>query len=226
MTEQPTQQKPRLVVLVSGSGSNLQAIIDACQNQEVPGEIAAVIANRPDCKGLERAAAAGIPAIDIDHTAFESREAFDKELARCIDGYSPDLVVLAGFMRILTDDFVAQYTGRLLNIHPSLLPSYPGLNTHQRAIEAGDQYAGATVHFVTRELDGGPSVIRARVALQKDDTADALAARVLEKEHRIYPLAVQWFCEGRLKLAGSQVLLDDKPLPETGVLLWETSKEK
>lgn len=213
-------------MLVSGSGSNLQAIIDACQNQEVPGEIAAVIANRPNCRGLERAAAAGIPAVAIDHTTFDSREAFDRELARRIDGFSPDLVILAGFMRILTDDFVAQYTGRLLNIHPSLLPSYPGLNTHQRAIEAGDQYAGATVHFVTRELDGGPSVIRARVALQKDDTADTLAARVLEEEHRIYPLAVQWFCEGRLKLVGSEVLLDDKPLPEPGVLLWETSKEK
>jgi len=222
MTGQSNPKNPRLVVLVSGSGSNLQAIIDACQNREIPGEVAAVIANRPDCKGLERAANAGIPAVAIDHTTFDSRDAFDNELARCIDAYSADLVVLAGFMRILTDSFVERYAGRLLNIHPSLLPRYPGLNTHQRAIEAGDEYAGATVHFVTRELDGGPSIIRARVAVEKHDTADELASRVLKQEHRIYPLAVQWFCEKRLTLTSSGVLLDGKLLPESGVLDWET----
>ena len=157
MTER--SQYPRIVVLVSGSGSNLQAIIDACNNGQIPGIITAVIANRPNCKGLERASRADIPAITLDHTLFDSRDAFDKQLISTIDQFKPDLVVLAGFMRILTTGFVQHYAGRLINIHPSLLPSYPGLNTHQRALDAGDQYAGVTVHFVTAELDGGPSII-------------------------------------------------------------------
>lgn len=214
---------PRIVVLISGSGSNLQALIDNCQSGDISGEIAAVIANRPNCKGLDRAKKASIPAIAIDHTQFDSREAFDKQLADRIDSYQPDLVVLAGFMRILTTEFVEHYAGRLLNIHPSLLPKYTGLNTHQRALDAGDSHAGVTVHFVTPELDGGPSVIRARVCIKADDTAEALATRVLQEEHKIYPLAVNWFCEGRLRLMNNQVFLDDEILDSTGVLFWETS---
>lgn len=215
----------RLIVLVSGSGSNLQAIIDGCASGAIPGSIAAVIANRPNCKGLDRATHAGIPAITIDHKEFDSRESFDTKLADTIDSYKPDLVILAGFMRILTTEFVNHYAGRLLNIHPSLLPLYPGLNTHQRALDAGDEYAGVTVHFVTPELDGGPSIIRARVAIEDTDTADTLARRVLCEEHKIYPLAVKWFCEGRLALKNNQVLFDGDQLQSSGILYWETLTE-
>lgn len=186
-----------IVILISGRGSNMEAIVRA----QIPGaRIAAVIANRPDAAGLAFAAAHAIPAIVVDHKAYPSREAFDAALAESIDALAPDLVVLAGFMRILTEGFVRHYEGRLLNIHPSLLPAFPGLHTHQRAIEAGCKLAGATVHFVTPELDHGPIVAQAAVAVLSDDTEDSLSARVLKQEHVIYPRAVRWFVEDALTL--------------------------
>lgn len=183
--------RSRLVVLISGGGSNLQAFIDAAADPAYPCEVVAVISNRAGVFGLERAVRAGIPADVLDHTAFASRDAFDAALADRIDAYAPDLVILAGFMRILTPGFVTRYAGRLLNIHPSLLPKYPGLHTHQRAIDAGDAEAGATVHLVTEELDGGPVILQARVPVLPGDTAETLAARVLVEEHRIYPEAAR-----------------------------------
>ncbi|MGB2358904.1 MAG: phosphoribosylglycinamide formyltransferase [Porticoccaceae bacterium] len=219
MIEQPAaDNKPRLLVLISGGGSNLQSFIDACEEGSLQAEVVAVISNKAGVKGLDRAAAAGIPNIVVDHRAFDSRDSFDQNLGDMIDSFAPDLVVLAGFMRILTPGFVNRFLGRLINIHPSLLPAYPGLHTHQRAIDAGDQQAGATVHFVTPELDGGPSVLQAQVPVLPDDSADILAQRVLDFEHRIYPMAAQWFCQGRLRMTNGQALLDGKALPETGVI--------
>ncbi len=187
----------KVVILISGRGSNMEAIVRA----QIPGaRIAAVISNRPDAAGLGFAAAHGISAQIVDHKDYPSREAFDAALAATIDAHEPDLVVLAGFMRVLTDGFVSHYAGRLLNIHPSLLPSLPGLHTHQRALEAGVRVHGTTVHFVTPTLDCGPIVIQAVVPVLPGDDEAALAARVLEQEHRIYPQAVRWFVEGRLSL--------------------------
>lgn len=203
-----------IVVLISGGGSNLQALIDAVATGKLNVEIRAVISNRPDAKGLQRARDAGIPAEALDHTSFESREAFDRALQTRIDSFEPRLVVLAGFMRLLTDDFVAHYLGRMLNIHPSLLPAYTGLNTHQRVLEAGGKQHGASVHFVTAELDGGPLILQASVDVQTDDDANSLAARVLEQEHKIYPIAVQWFAEGRLQLRDSQAWFDGRALTQ------------
>lgn len=209
----------KLVVLLSGSGSNLQAFIDACENKQLPNtEICAVISNKADAFGLVRAQQAGITTACIDHKQFANREDFDAALQAKIDEFDADLVVLAGFMRILTPGFVRHYLGRLINIHPSLLPKYPGLHTHQRAIDAGDKEAGATVHFVTEELDGGPPIIQAKIPIFDGDDAATLADRVLSKEHTIYPLAAQWFAEGRLSLRNSKAVLDDKNLPENGVL--------
>ena len=203
-----------IVVLISGSGSNLQALIDAAAKDELDVEIRAVISNRPNAGGLQRARDAGIPAEVLDHKTFESRETFDQALQKYIDSFEPKLVVLAGFMRLLTDDFVNHYLGRMLNIHPSLLPAYTGLNTHQRALEAGETRHGASVHFVTAELDGGPLILQASVDVQSDDTAEVLAARVLEQEHKIYPLAVQWFAEGRLQLREQHAWLDGTALTQ------------
>ena len=187
----------KVVILISGRGSNMEAIVRA----QIPGaQIAAVISNRPDAAGLGFAAAHGIAAQIVDHKDYPSREAFDAALAATIDAHEPDLVVLAGFMRVLTDGFVSHYAGRLLNIHPSLLPSFPGLHTHRRALEAGVRVHGTTVHFVTPTLDCGPIVIQAVVPVLPGDDEAALAARVLEQEHRIYPQAVRWFVEGRLSL--------------------------
>jgi phosphoribosylglycinamide formyltransferase-1 len=209
----------KLVILLSGSGSNLQAFIDASRDGLLPSvEICAVISNKAQVFGLERAKQAGIATACIDHTQFASREAFDAELQVCIDSYDADLVVLAGFMRILTPGFVRHYLGRLINIHPSLLPKYPGLHTHQRALDAGDREAGATVHFVTEELDGGPAIIQAKIPVFPGDDAAALATRVLSKEHTIYPLAARWFAEGRLVLQDSKAVFDEQVLPETGIL--------
>ncbi|AMO67716.1 phosphoribosylglycinamide formyltransferase [gamma proteobacterium BDW918] len=209
----------KLVILLSGSGSNLQAFIDASRDGLLPSvEICAVISNKAQAFGLERAKQAGIATACIDHTQFASREAFDAELQVCIDSYDADLVVLAGFMRILTPGFVRHYLGRLINIHPSLLPKYPGLHTHQRALDAGDREAGATVHFVTEELDGGPAIIQAKIPVFPGDDAAALATRVLSKEHTIYPLAARWFAEGRLVLQDSKAVFDEQVLPETGIL--------
>ena len=196
-----------IVILISGRGSNMEALIAARDAGTLPVHIAAVISNRPDAKGLETAARAGIATHYVDHKAFPSREAFDAALAECIDGFAPDLVVLAGFMRILTEGFVRHYEGRLLNIHPSLLPSFPGLHTHQRAIDEGVRIHGCTVHFVTPALDHGPVVIQAAVPVLDGDDEDALAARVLRQEHRIYPQAVRWFAEDRLSLVEGKVRL-------------------
>lgn len=208
-----------LVVLISGSGSNLQALIDRTRG-DLPVEIRAVISNEPDAFGLERARRAGIPGRVLNHRGYPSREAYDRALQGLIDGFSPALVVLAGFMRILTPGLVARYRGRMLNIHPSLLPKFRGLHTHQRALDAGESQHGASVHFVTEELDGGPLVIQARVPVLPGDDAETLAARVLRQEHRIYPQAVRWFAEGRLRLgADGVVLLDQVPLP--GPILWD-----
>ncbi|QQD17614.1 phosphoribosylglycinamide formyltransferase [Spongiibacter nanhainus] len=213
----------RIVVLISGSGSNLQSLIDAGQSGELgDADVVAVLSNKPGAYGLERAQQAGIATDCVEHQRFDSREAFDNALRDAIDRHQPDLVILAGFMRILTPDFVRHYRGRLLNIHPSLLPKYPGLHTHQRALDAGDTEAGATVHFVTEELDGGPPIIQAKVPTLPDDSAETLAARVLSKEHRIYPLAARWFAEGRLQLNDSEARLDDKALPPTG---WQYSDD-
>ncbi len=201
----------RIVVLISGSGSNLQAILDQTLDGSINGQIAAVISNRPDAYGLQRAEQAGIEARLLDHKAYESREAFDQAMVELIDSYSPDLVVLAGFMRILTPEFVRHYQGRLFNIHPSLLPKYKGLHTHQRALDAGDTEHGCTVHFVTEELDGGPLVLQARTQVLADDSAASLQQRVHALEHLIYPLAVEWFCADRLQLTAEGVVLDGKP---------------
>ncbi len=202
----------KLAILISGSGSNLQAFIDAQQTGELGGSIGVVLSNKADAYGLERAKQAGIDTLCIDHRDFEEREQFDAAMVDALASYDIDLVILAGFMRILTPAFIDHYRGRLLNIHPSLLPKYPGLHTHQRAIEAGDTEAGATVHFVTEELDGGPAIVQASVPIEAGDTPDDLAARVLVQEHVIYPQAARWFCEGRLRLEGNQALLDSKPI--------------
>ncbi|WP_312154736.1 phosphoribosylglycinamide formyltransferase [Pseudomonas sp.] len=208
-----------VVVLLSGSGSNLQALIDSSLGQVSPVQIRGVISNRADAYGLERAKAAGIDTAVLEHQGFDGRQAFDAALMALIDGMQPDLVVLAGFMRILSGDFVRHYQGRLLNIHPSLLPKYKGLHTHQRALEAGDAEHGCSVHFVTEELDGGPLVVQAVVAVAPDDTVQSLADRVHHQEHQIYPLAVRWFAEGRLRLGEHGALLDGQPLAASGHLI-------
>ncbi len=202
----------RIVVLVSGNGSNLQALIDACEQGRINGRIAGVISNRPQVFALERARRHHIPAFVLDHRRFPDRAHFDESLRKCIDALTPDLIVLAGFMRILTPAFVDHYLGRMLNIHPSLLPAYPGLHTHARALADGAIRHGASVHFVTRELDGGPVIVQAEVPIAANDTPDSLAARVQLAEHRIYPLAVAWFAEGRLQLADGAARLDEKPI--------------
>ena len=197
-----------IVILISGRGSTMVALIDAAASGTLPVRVAAVLANRSDAKGLEVAAAAGVVTRVVDHRLYRDRESFDAAMAEAIDAYSPDLVVLAGFMRILSDGFVAHYEGRLINIHPSLLPSFPGLHTHQRALDDGVRVHGCTVHFVTPTLDHGPIVVQAAVPVLDGDDATVLAARVLEQEHRIYPLAVRWFAEGRLRLEDGRVRLD------------------
>ncbi|MDT8310811.1 MAG: phosphoribosylglycinamide formyltransferase [Methylophaga sp.] len=183
--------KARLVILISGRGSNMQSIIRAIDAGDIHAEIVAVISNRPDAAGLETAAAAGIETQLINHRDFTCREAFDHELAQAIVRYQPDFVILAGFMRILTPEFVRHFAGKLINIHPSLLPKFKGLHTHQRAIEAGEKEHGASVHFVTAELDDGPVILQAKVPVLADDTAESLAARVLVEEHKLYPDAIK-----------------------------------
>ncbi|GAB3375856.1 phosphoribosylglycinamide formyltransferase [Spongiibacter taiwanensis] len=207
-----------IVVLISGSGSNLQAFIDGAASGALPEcTIRAVISNKADAYGLERARQAGIATDCIDHRDFTNREDFDTALAQRIDQFGADLIILAGFMRILTPGFVRHFRGRLLNIHPSLLPKYPGLHTHQRALDAGDKEAGATVHFVTEELDGGPPIVQAKIPIIPGDSAETLAQRVLSEEHTIYPLAARWFAEGRLRLDGKKAVLDEQVLPESGL---------
>ena len=196
-----------IVILISGRGSNMEALIAAREAGQLPVHIAAVISNRPDAKGLETAARAGIATACLDHKAFAGREAFDAALAECIDRFAPDLVVLAGFMRILTEGFVRHYDGRLMNIHPSLLPAFPGLHTHRQALDEGVRIHGCTVHFVTPELDHGPVIIQAAVPVLDGDTEDDLAARILVQEHKVYPQAVRWFAEDRLRLENGCVRL-------------------
>jgi phosphoribosylglycinamide formyltransferase-1 len=197
----------KIVILISGRGSNMKAIVRACAEERWPAKVAAVIANRLDAAGLAFAASDGIATALVDHRAFPDRETFDAALAQTIDGFGADLVVLAGFMRVLTPGFVDRYTGRMLNVHPSLLPSFPGLKTHQQALDAGCKLHGATIHFVTSRLDHGPIVAQSAVPVMAGDDAAALAARVLATEHVIYPRAVRWFVEGRLALDGLRVTL-------------------
>jgi phosphoribosylglycinamide formyltransferase-1 len=197
----------KLVILISGRGSNMEAIVRACSDEGWPAQVAAVIANRPDAAGLAFAASHGIATAVVDHRQFPDRDSFDAALAKEIDGFAPDLVVLAGFMRVLTDGFVDRYAGRMLNVHPSLLPSFPGLKTHQQALDAGVRLHGASVHFVTSRLDHGPIVAQVAVPVETGDTPATLAQRVLATEHIIYPRAVRWFVEGRLALDGLRVTL-------------------
>jgi phosphoribosylglycinamide formyltransferase-1 len=195
----------------------MQAFIAACEGGALDAEVAVVLSNRSDAAGLAVAEAAGIPTLAISHRDFSSREAFDSALVRALQPFQPDLVILAGFMRILTPVFIQPFFGKLLNIHPSLLPKYPGLDTHQRALDAGDREAGVTVHYVTAELDGGPPIIQARVPIRPDDTAETLAARVIVEEHKIYPIAARWLLRGRLRLNEHGAFLDGKPIPPTGI---------
>lgn len=194
-----------IVILISGRGSNMEAVVHAARNEQWPARIAAVISNKADAKGLEFAKQHGIATAVVENKAYPSREAFDQALQQEIDRFSPDLVVLAGFMRILTPGFVDHYNGRLLNIHPSLLPLFPGLHTHQQALDAGERRHGATVHFVTAELDHGPVVAQAAVDVMPGDTADTLAARVLVQEHQLYPRAIRLFIEDRLSIDNGDV---------------------
>ncbi|MFM0625944.1 phosphoribosylglycinamide formyltransferase [Paraburkholderia xenovorans] len=197
----------KLVILISGRGSNMEAIVRACSDEAWAAQVAAVIANRPDAAGLAFAASHGIATAVVDHRQFPDRDSFDAALAKAIDSFAPDLVVLAGFMRVLTAGFVDHYAGRMLNVHPSLLPSFPGLKTHQQALDAGVRLHGASVHFVTSQLDHGPIVAQSAVPVETGDTPAMLAERVLATEHIIYPRAVRWFVEGRLALDGLRVTL-------------------
>ena len=236
----------KLCVLISGNGSNLQAIIDNISAEKLDAEICGVISNRPNAYGLTRAQEAGIKAISLDHMQHDSRESYDKALTLTraqeagikaisldhmqhdsresydkalqaeIESLNPDYIVLAGFMRILTPEFVNTFSGKLVNIHPSLLPKYKGLKTHQQAIDNGDEEHGVSVHFVTPELDGGPVIIQSRVPVFEDDTAVDLADRVQEQERRIYPLVLSWFSAGRLKMVNNKAILDEQELPESG----------
>ena len=202
-----------VVVVISGSGTNLQALIDATKSGDA-FRIAGVISNRPQVLGLQRAETAGIPNQVVDHTEFDDREQFDAVLGDRIEAMRPQLIVLAGFMRILTPDFVARFAGRMINIHPSLLPEFQGLHTHRRALKAGVSEHGASVHFVTSELDGGPVIAQVRVSVEPDDTEDSLAARVLQQEHILLPQVVNWFADGRVALRQDRVWFDQQPISE------------
>ena len=209
---------PRILVLASGSGTNLQALINASRERDFPGQIVAVGCNRPGAFALERAAQANIDTFTVDHTRYGSREEFDGALMAEIRRNNPDLILLAGFMRILTTDFVRALRGTMLNVHPSLLPKYTGLDTHRRALEAGDTAHGVSIHFVTEELDGGPVIAQAEVSVAPDDTPESLAEKVQEKEHLLYPIVVRWFCEGRIQLGTDYVVFDGQPLNRPLVL--------
>ena len=213
MTDNITAAEPLpIVILISGYGSNLQAIIDSAGNGILPVTIRGVISNRPDVLGLVRATKAGIPTRVIDHSRYKSRLEFDNALQTAIDGFQPALVILAGFMRILGSRLINHYRCRMMNIHPSLLPAYPGLNTHQRILDAGEKLHGVSVHFVTNELDNGPVIVQAQIEVMPGDDAKSLAARVQSLEHRIYPEAIKWFAEGRLECIGNKIYMDKKPL--------------
>lgn len=213
-----TGRRKGIVILISGRGSNMQAIVEQVQQGRLPVEVRAVISNNPDAAGLRWAEDAGIPTKAISHRDFPDRESFDQALMTAIDAYRPDLVVLAGFMRILGRKLVDHYADRLINIHPALLPDFPGLDTHARALAADHRRHGATVHFVTNEVDAGPIIVQAAVEVKAGDDPEALAARVLEQEHRIYPLAIRWFAEDRLSVHDGEVLLDGARRPEQGLV--------
>ncbi len=198
----------RVVIVISGRGSNMASLLAAVADGALPVTIAGVVSNRADAAGLATAKAFGVPTAVVEHTRFADREAFDDELAAVVDAWAPDLVLLAGFMRILGKRFVSRYEGRLMNIHPSLLPAFPGLHTHRRALAEGVRVHGCTVHFVTTELDHGPIIVQAAVPVLDDDDEATLATRVLQQEHGLYPLAVGWFAEGRLRVVKGRVLLD------------------
>ena len=210
---------PTIVVLISGSGSNLQALIDAQSHNQLSGNIVAVISNEPDAYGLVRAREAGLDAVVLPHREYDSRDAYDGALIKVIERHEPDLIVLAGFMRILTPRFVQRFLGRMLNIHPSLLPAYQGLNTHARVLADGGKEHGCSVHFVTEELDGGPVAIQAALAIQPDDTEATLKDKIHAREHLILPIAVNWFLEGRLQYSGTGAALDGIALPPEGLRL-------
>lgn len=210
--------KKKLVVLISGRGSNMAAIVDACKQQKINASVAAVISNKASAAGLDYARSAGIDAVVVEHKGYDSREDFDKALLDAVLKYQPDYVILAGFMRILTTVFVSPLLGKLVNIHPSLLPAYPGLNTHQRAIDAGDSEAGATVHFVTEELDGGPPIIQVRVPILPGDDGEKLADRVIQFEHGLYVEAIKRLCDDRLQYKPDiGVMMDGQALPVSGL---------
>lgn len=206
------------VVLISGRGSNLDALIDAIRRERLALEIRLVVSNEPGAAGLAHAERAGIETRVLDHRGFASRAGFDAALAGLIDARAPALVILAGFMRVLGPAFVRRYHGRLINVHPSLLPAFPGLDTHRRALEAGVRVHGASVHFVSEALDGGPLIVQAPVEVRPGDDAESLAARVLEQEHRIYPLAIRWFVEGRIALRDGQAWVDGRPARSGGAV--------
>jgi phosphoribosylglycinamide formyltransferase 1 len=208
----------RIAVLVSGEGSNLQALIDATRAQKIAGEIVVVVSNRGVARGLERAKSAGIPAVHLPAQRGAERGVYDQALLAELAKHAPDLVVLAGFMRIFTPELVASFAGRMLNIHPSLLPKYPGLDTHRRVLDGGDRTHGATVHFVTADLDAGPAVIQYRIGVRSNDTAESLAERVHAGEHIILPRAVDWFATGRLRLEAEAVMLDGQHLRQPVIL--------
>lgn len=209
----------RIVVLISGSGSNLQSLINTLPPEQA--HIIAVISNREDAYGLQRAVAAGIATHTLNHRDYPDRPSYDHALANLVESYQPDLVVLAGFMRILTGEFVGRFADRLLNIHPSLLPKYTGLHTHRRALEAGDREHGATVHFVTEELDGGPPILQSHIPVLNGDTPDTLADRVRMTEHRLYPAAVMLYVSGRVRLINNRACLDGTPIESCGLRLDE-----
>ena len=211
-----------IVILISGSGTNLQAIIDAVAAGQINASISAVISNRADAKGLDRARQQHINAVIIDQNEYHDRASYDQALISEIDKYKPDLIVLAGFMRILSEEFISHFNNIILNIHPSLLPEFKGLHTHRRALEASKKTHGASVHFVSNELDSGPVVIQAEVPVLANDTEDALAERVLHQEHVIYPMAIAWYIDGRLEVNGNTVLLDDNTLHRP--VLWKADQ--
>lgn len=208
----------RIAVLVSGSGTNLQAIIDAVQAGKLPVRIAAVLSDNPEAYGLDRARDNGIPAIAIDFRNCATRSVYDRQLRRQLADLNPDLVVLAGYMRILDDATVNDYQGRMLNVHPSLLPAYPGLHTHRRVLEAGEPFHGSTVHFVIPELDAGPPLLQYRVKVHPQDTEQSLRERVQRGEYQIYPLAIRWIAEGRISFAAGAPTLDGEPLAQPEIL--------
>ena len=210
--------RKKLAVLISGRGSNLQSLIDACADPDYPAKIALVLSNVPGVQGLERAEKAGIPVAVVNHKDYPDRETFEDAVHETIAAAQPDVVCLAGFMRILTDKFVSRWLNRLINIHPSLLPAFRGLHTHERVLEAGVRFAGCTVHFVRPAMDDGPIIVQAAVPVLPDDDPDALAARVLEQEHRIYPLAVRLIAEGRARVSGEKVLVEGAELPDHALM--------